>query len=691
MIAKDTQPYISIIIPVYEGRKYFRELLQDIQKQSLQNIEIILVDDCGTDGAFEEALLIAQQDSRFVCLRNETNVGQGICRNKAMDIARGEYLAFADADDLIPQNFYETLYIKAKSGNYKVVKGNRVAVFPDGHKQYSQINTEIVNKLLAGKPLHCCFTYEHQTGLFLRSHVEAVHARNAEGRRDQDTAFLLWALYDVKPEEFAMVPEATYYYRKHDNAVTANINYTYMVELMKSFAFKLNFLLSRNDVDEHTTEMMSNAIETRFSNRLCASLLHPATQPDEKWLELIRNMRQMLSLYVEKHAMPAPKRYTQMALDSTISDEQILQVCRKSAETGYFGSFSPKQYRELTECVLKPEVHIAMALIDTTIVQGIVALSSIKRHKKSDAQYHIHLFIDRVGQQWLETLKEIDSPDFRIHILEELDIAQYRKAVSMRSYEDAVKNHLATKLPQLDRVIFCYANISVHCDLSIIYSQPIEEASMATCMAISRKGRLYNMNTGIQLLNLHRIRQNTHHIKAKELAGDLLSTLPAEEIVSWHPRYSLPLISILETHLNISQFNKLFGTTYRHIRELVSESKIFLYPPAANLISAKYANCNSYWLEELRYSPIAYTQLIAPSPISIQAPPKEKKPAAAPEKKPETEQKKIPATAKKSDKPRQPYKKEIRILNIPVWSKNDRTGKRIYRLFGIRVGSKNIR
>ena len=113
-----SQPCVSVIVPVSEGRAYFAELVDNLLHQTLRNIELIFVDDCGSDGAFEEALAAAKEDSRVVCVRNEHNVGQGICRNKAMDIATGEYLAFADADDMIPVDFYEKLYTKAKCAVY---------------------------------------------------------------------------------------------------------------------------------------------------------------------------------------------------------------------------------------------------------------------------------------------------------------------------------------------------------------------------------------------------------------------------------------------------------------------------------------------------------------------------------------------------------------------------------------------
>ena len=88
----------SIIIPVYNVEKFLRECLNSITSQTLKNFEVICIDDGSTDNSLTILQEYANKDSRFKVISQE-NQGQGIARNKAIDIASGEYLFFVDPDD----------------------------------------------------------------------------------------------------------------------------------------------------------------------------------------------------------------------------------------------------------------------------------------------------------------------------------------------------------------------------------------------------------------------------------------------------------------------------------------------------------------------------------------------------------------------------------------------------------------
>lgn len=93
---------ISLIIPVYNAEKTLPATLASIRAQQFRDFEVIFVEDAGTDGSF--ALLEAFcAESGLPCklLRQPVNQGAAAARNRALDVAEGEYLAFADADDLL--------------------------------------------------------------------------------------------------------------------------------------------------------------------------------------------------------------------------------------------------------------------------------------------------------------------------------------------------------------------------------------------------------------------------------------------------------------------------------------------------------------------------------------------------------------------------------------------------------------
>lgn len=101
-------PKVSVIIPCYNTEKYLNQCLDSVAAQTLQNIEIICVDDGSTDRTPEILLQYAARDTRFTVLTQE-NKNAGAARNNGLQIARGEYLSFLDADDFFEPEMLEKM------------------------------------------------------------------------------------------------------------------------------------------------------------------------------------------------------------------------------------------------------------------------------------------------------------------------------------------------------------------------------------------------------------------------------------------------------------------------------------------------------------------------------------------------------------------------------------------------------
>lgn len=91
---------ISIITPTYNCGAYIGETIESVQKQSYQNWEMIIVDDCSTDNTKEVVENYSQKDVRIIYHQLLQNSGAAKARTKAMELAQGEYMAFLDSDDL---------------------------------------------------------------------------------------------------------------------------------------------------------------------------------------------------------------------------------------------------------------------------------------------------------------------------------------------------------------------------------------------------------------------------------------------------------------------------------------------------------------------------------------------------------------------------------------------------------------
>nr|WP_294660573.1 glycosyltransferase family 2 protein [uncultured Blautia sp.] len=125
---------ISVIIPVYESEQYLEKAVDSVLSQSLKDIEVILVDDCGKDRSGEICDLIAQKDSRVKVIHAKQNGGICKARNMGIKAAEGEYIAFCDDDDIYLPGLLEDNYILASKYNADMVKFGRklIDVTKDG-------------------------------------------------------------------------------------------------------------------------------------------------------------------------------------------------------------------------------------------------------------------------------------------------------------------------------------------------------------------------------------------------------------------------------------------------------------------------------------------------------------------------------------------------------------------------------
>ena len=106
------QPKVSIIVPVYNTERYLKQCIDSITAQTLDDIEIIMVDDGSKEECARLCDELAKTDPRIQVI-HKINGGLGFARNSGMEIARGEYVGFIDSDDYIRPEMYESLYTAA--------------------------------------------------------------------------------------------------------------------------------------------------------------------------------------------------------------------------------------------------------------------------------------------------------------------------------------------------------------------------------------------------------------------------------------------------------------------------------------------------------------------------------------------------------------------------------------------------
>jgi glycosyltransferase involved in cell wall biosynthesis len=112
---------ISVIVNMFNTEKYLRRCLDSILSQTFTDFELILVDDCSTDGSPEICEEYAKKDGRIKVIHNERNIGCPQARKAGLDVACGDYILFADSDDWLENNMLELMYNKAASDDLDLV------------------------------------------------------------------------------------------------------------------------------------------------------------------------------------------------------------------------------------------------------------------------------------------------------------------------------------------------------------------------------------------------------------------------------------------------------------------------------------------------------------------------------------------------------------------------------------------
>ncbi len=108
-------PTISVIMPAYNAEKTIKYAIESVLNQTYRDFELIVINDCSTDNTESVIANYVKKDSRVIHLNNQYNAGVSYTRNRAVECARGEWIAFLDSDDIWRSNKLEKQMCLVKS------------------------------------------------------------------------------------------------------------------------------------------------------------------------------------------------------------------------------------------------------------------------------------------------------------------------------------------------------------------------------------------------------------------------------------------------------------------------------------------------------------------------------------------------------------------------------------------------
>lgn len=128
MITLDNDVKVSVIIPVYNSSAYLERTICCLQEQFFGKIEVIFVDDFSADNSVSVIQQFMEKDDRIKLIQNDNHQSAGVCRNRGLEVASGEYVIFLDSDDYFYPNMLEIAYRRAKQENADVAVFSREIV-----------------------------------------------------------------------------------------------------------------------------------------------------------------------------------------------------------------------------------------------------------------------------------------------------------------------------------------------------------------------------------------------------------------------------------------------------------------------------------------------------------------------------------------------------------------------------------
>jgi len=233
----DVAPWLSILIPVYNVQNYLEECVESVMCQGGGAVEVILLDDCSTDGSFALMKSLAQRwPGRLTLMQHATNRGLSAARNTMIDAAHGEYLWFLDSDDkLMPEAVKELRDIVVTHApdvvlcDFKTFRDEGVAVGKstehESHKHtFSGPQYQLMHErasVMAGMLLVGLL---HAWSKVSRRSLWTSHVRFPEGKYFEDMLPIL--LMAAEADSFFYQPCPWVAYRQRESSIMNSMNLT---------------------------------------------------------------------------------------------------------------------------------------------------------------------------------------------------------------------------------------------------------------------------------------------------------------------------------------------------------------------------------------------------------------------------------------------------------------------------------
>ncbi len=210
-------PKVSILVPVYNTSEYLEECLNSLVGQTLEDIEIIVINDGSSDNSLEIINECASKDDRIKII-NKENSGYGASMNKGLNLAAGEYIGIVESDDFVKSDMFESLYELASKNDSDIVKSDFYSYYSKNKISIKADNVCSKGKVFSVKDdvsilkiLPSIWSAIYKKDFLVQNNLSFLETKGASY---QDTSFAFKALCCAKR---IMFTNKAYLYYRSDN------------------------------------------------------------------------------------------------------------------------------------------------------------------------------------------------------------------------------------------------------------------------------------------------------------------------------------------------------------------------------------------------------------------------------------------------------------------------------------------
>lgn len=218
---------ISIILPVYNGEKYIKKAIESVLMQSLDDFELIIINDGSTDNTAE---IINSFDDKRIILLNQPNQGPGQARNNGLKIACGEYVMFLDSDDWFCKDALDIAYSHSKSNSTDITIFQIIKYYDGKFSQNDWFNLNSFDESFENRVFnpHECkdFLFDISVSacqkIFNREFLSKINANFPKGIYFEDMPFFFYTF--LKSERISIIKKHLYVRQKHTGSITESVD-----------------------------------------------------------------------------------------------------------------------------------------------------------------------------------------------------------------------------------------------------------------------------------------------------------------------------------------------------------------------------------------------------------------------------------------------------------------------------------